>query len=267
MLGAVFALSLSCAAPSADDSNTAVTVAREPVHSEEELDRARATFESLRRYQDQLRVPFFEYPEANNISELMGKIPQHQFGSGTPAPLSLFDGWGNEFRARSSEVGYEIRSAGSDGIFEDSAPEEDVKGLHRDIVLINGKFVQIPEPSLILPTPTPTPSIDIEKARATLNNMREIMVACETYGVDNGEYPSAKGVEELARLAPDYIGVLPTTDFWGNTIEVFSSPNGYEIRSFGRDGKRDTAPPSGPMSNYDADIVITDGGLAQYPDI
>jgi hypothetical protein len=66
-------------------------------------------------------------------------------------------------------------------------------------------------------------------------------------------------------VTPVYISKLPTTDFWGNSFEVVSSPNGFEIRSLGRDGKRDTAPPSGATSNFDADIVWTNEGFVQYP--
>ncbi len=194
---AIFALSLSCAGPSGDKSSAAAAVAERPVFSEEELDRARATYESLQVYEEHMKFFWSEYPDANNISEMIELIKQNTYSD---TPLSLFDGWGNEFRAHSSKDGYEIRSAGSDDVFEDSLPGGVVDGLHRDIVLASGKFVQVPEPSLILPTPTPTPSTDTEKAKATMSSMQRIVTACGAYQIDFDEYPLAKSIEDLAPL-------------------------------------------------------------------
>lgn len=106
-----------------------------------------------------------------------------------------------------------------------------------------------------------------EVATKTMNSMRIIATTCEAYAIDWGHYPTASSISELSELvAPTYVKVLPETDAWGNQFEVSITKKGYEIRSLGRDGVRDSEPRSGFTGDFDADIVFSDElRFLQYP--
>jgi len=96
--------------------------------------------------------------------------------------------------------------------------------------------------------------------------MRLIATSLVAHDIDWGHYPTAKSMDEVEPvLSPTYIKVLPIKDSWGNPFEFRSSKQGFEIRSYGRDGKRDDSPPSGFTNSPDADIVNTNARFTQAP--
>jgi type II secretion system protein G len=90
-------------------------------------------------------------------------------------------------------------------------------------------------------------------------------------GEDNAETDRAT-IEEA--LVPEYIQQVPDTDGWGNDLEysfVLNNPPRIRyagIRSTGRDGDFDgdtyTVGQFDP-TDYDQDIVFTDGGFSRAP--
>jgi hypothetical protein len=95
-------------------------------------------------------------------------------------------------------------------------------------------------------------------ALRTMKAMRTMAVACEAYAIDWGYYPTAESAVELAEVVtPIYAKTLDVEDAWGTEFEVNCSKKGYEIRSYGRDGKRDDHPPAGMTGDLDADIVFS----------
>jgi general secretion pathway protein G len=110
------------------------------------------------------------------------------------------------------------------------------------------------------------------KQKRTMADMRTIATALETYGTDHEgeEYPPGEYAASLApHLQPKYLNALPEVDGWGTGIRYSPLPNhGYVIVSAGRDKtfeqsdqytKRET-------SNFDCDIVFSNGEFVQYPE-
>lgn len=87
------------------------------------------------------------YPRAESMDELKPLVVP-KYAQALPA----LDGWGNELRYRCKDdgcTGYAITSSGSDAIFEHVMAGEYPGGattsFDKDIVYIDGKFVQYPE--------------------------------------------------------------------------------------------------------------------------
>jgi len=92
-----------------------------------------------------------------------------------------------------------------------------------------------------------------------MKSMRIIAMACLEYEIDFSNYPTASSVAELEELIVGiYVKFFDRNDAWGNEFEIHSTSEGFEIRSYGRDGERDDHPPAGLTDDLDADIVISD---------
>ena len=122
------------------------------------------------------------------------------------------------------------------------------------------------------------PNLLTAKQRAmqkrTMADIRMIATAAEAYATDNnGVYP-----ETLAVLAPKYIKVVPTRDGWGHQFEYecltdeTGKCTGYVILSGGKNGHPDdsmrelAAHPRGATTNFDCDIVYSNGTFVEYPE-
>lgn len=57
----------------------------------------------------------------------------------------LYDAWGYPLQVRVAGKHYSIRSAGSDGRFENTAPRGAIEGFEADLVFSEGAFVQYAE--------------------------------------------------------------------------------------------------------------------------
>jgi hypothetical protein len=93
---------------------------------------------------------------------------------------------------------------------------------------------------------------DKAKETGTAGDMRAIGQALTSYQLDNGEFPSAGGIDTLlGQLSPDYLRMGASTDKWGNPLIYSATPGGYRLVSKGDDGREGT----------EDDIVLENGQL------
>ena len=120
------------------------------------------------------------------------------------------------------------------------------------------------------------------KQKRTMADMRTLATAIESYNADNSTYPTAACPNTIPEttgalnsssftvLRPTYIQP-PFTDGWRNPLHYGVDQGNYEynISSFGRDGVQD-APvaslPCGTTTDFNNDIVYSNGTFVQYPD-
>jgi Flp pilus assembly protein TadD len=94
----------------------------------------------------------------------------------------------------------------------------------------------------------------------------------------DGSYPKAQTIDDLAKqLEPTYIQRMPRDDVWLNALryEVWTTPDAlapdhYAIASAGKNGKFEERSlrlyKFGPTSDFDCDIVMSDGKWIAYPE-
>jgi type II secretory pathway pseudopilin PulG len=105
------------------------------------------------------------------------------------------------------------------------------------------------------------------KQRRSMMDVRSIAVAAEAYASDNNHYPESTSI-----LAPKYIKQVPALDGWGHPFQYeclndeTGKCTGYVITSLGKDGRRETTATRGPTTNFDCDIVYSNGNFAEYPE-
>ena len=111
------------------------------------------------------------------------------------------------------------------------------------------------------------------KQRRTMADIRSIGTAVEAYITDHRESPVT-----LDALRPDYIKTVPARDGWGHRFEYAclhdetGKCTGYVIASPAKDGimereaKDAVVQPRGPTTNFDCDIVYSNGSFAEYPE-
>lgn len=106
----------------------------------------------------------------------------------------------------------------------------------------------------------------LSKAKRTMADMRMIASAIGALASDEDAYPEVLTIDELSGvLSPIYLREVARTDWWGNEYKVESSEAGYELRSYGADGKLTESGFSLQFSNFDGDIVITNRGFTHHP--
>jgi general secretion pathway protein G len=148
------------------------------------------------------------------------------------------------------------------------------------VVAIIGIIAAIAIPNLLI-------AIQRSKQRRTMVDMRNMASAWEARNTEAGRYNAAGqlgGVEGADQpvtfdnlnlmLAPTYIRVLPKVDGWGTDYETFTNQafgsggraNVYAIISGGKDGKINSDATTGPFTNFDCDIVYSNGLFLSYPD-
>ena len=124
-------------------------------------------------------------------------------------------------------------------------------------------------------------AIERARQRRTMGDMRSMAVAIEAYSTDRNQYPPSAGYTlpsgltlstktlglAATYLTPTYVKVLPMVDGWSSwfTYDVSSSGAEYIVRSCGRDGIPETSPPFGPTTNFNSDILFSNGVFVQYP--
>lgn len=108
----------------------------------------------------------------------------------------------------------------------------------------------------------------------TVDLMMELMLAIETYAIDNGAYPdTAAGAEKMVSDLRPYFGPyrdqasadFPPADGWGHPLRVRSDGRDYEVRSLGRDGVEDAGSCEGAVDDPDQDIVLNQGSFGPCP--
>ena len=129
------------------------------------------------------------------------------------------------------------------------------------VVAIIGIIAAIAIPNLLN-------AINRGRQKRSMADMRSIATAVEAYAVDNSFYP--KGIADQAietHISPTYLKNMPDNDGWRRAwnITVDASGQNYTVESFGRDGT-DEADVQGITSDFDSDIVYSNGVFVKYPE-
>ena len=127
----------------------------------------------------------------------------------------------------------------------------------------------------------------LHKARQkrSMADIRTAAAAWEARATDVGKYNSAAagylGISETvtlddlaAALEPTYIKTLPRKDGWGRDFTVFTDlawtdttpAQRYILASKGRDGVENSSQVMGPFTNFDCDIIYSNGTFLAYPE-
>ncbi len=143
------------------------------------------------------------------------------------------------------------------------------------VVAIIGILAAIAIPNLLM-------AVQRSKERRTMVNIRNVATSWEARATDTGSYNAAGiagvsipiPIDDLAGvLSPTYIRNMPTKDGWGYVMNAYANQamgaaqpaSKYVLVSAGRDGEFQDDPPAGPFSNFDCDIVFSQGFFYSYP--
>lgn len=136
------------------------------------------------------------------------------------------------------------------------------------IVIVGGIVAAIAIPKFLA-------AIDRTKQKKTMEDLHSVATALEKYATDNNAYPKVQSYEGLAPvLTPTYIGTLPVRDGWDHLFRYACSAtqSSYAVASDGKDGlpERELPEamkhPAGATTNFDCDIVYSDGRYIEYPE-
>ena len=138
------------------------------------------------------------------------------------------------------------------------------------VVAIIGIIVAIAIPNLLN-------AIQRAKQKRTMADMRSIGTATEAYAVDFNSYPPSAGCAVAGNamqgkvdryLTPTYIKTLPYKDGWDHDFLFNTSTNGqeYTIGSYGKDGATGPNSTCGATTDFNADIVFSNGQFTQWPE-
>jgi len=119
------------------------------------------------------------------------------------------------------------------------------------------------------------------KQKRTMADMRTLATAVEAYAVDNNNYvagtcaaglfttPGATVTDtSFTLLTPTYIAMAPKKDGWGH-FYIYNSPSPqdkYNIISYGRDGTVGAATNCGTTTDFNDDIIYSNGTFLQWPE-
>ncbi len=128
-------------------------------------------------------------------------------------------------------------------------------------------------------------AIQRAKQKRTMANIKTISNAWEARESDYSQYNAAgvsagllgasnpiTATDVAGMLEPTYIRSIPRVDGWNNPFNIFlDQPIGggnaqkYVIVSAGRDGIFETNPAPGYITNFDCDIVFSNGSFVAWP--
>ena len=149
------------------------------------------------------------------------------------------------------------------------------------VVAIIGIIVAIAIPNLLN-------AIQRAKQKRTMADMRSAGTAAEAYAVDFNHYPAAatltlpSGITGIPTtsfglpgaagtfnflVAPTYIRVLPLVDGWQSYFSYGTDVNkqAYVIASPGRNGTYEALHAAAETTDFNDDIIFSDGTFIQYP--
>jgi general secretion pathway protein G len=118
------------------------------------------------------------------------------------------------------------------------------------------------------------------KQKRTMADIRSVATAVEAYGAENNGYPNVASLNDLRPLlTPKFIASLPMVDGWGHPMryacvaEQEGRCTSYVVGSSGKDGRfthedarEYVASPAGGTSNFDCDLVYSNGQFIEYPE-
>ena len=142
------------------------------------------------------------------------------------------------------------------------------------VVAIIGILAAIAIPNLLT-------AMQRSKQKRTMADMRTVATAWEARATDVNRYNAAGAVavtntitQLTGALAPTYIKLLPPKDGWGNpwqfeTDFAFTATEAaqeYEVTSYGKDGLFSATVIGGATTNFNNDIIFSNGVFTQYPE-
>lgn len=127
------------------------------------------------------------------------------------------------------------------------------------------------------------PNLIAAKERAnqkrTMADIRMIGTALDAFDAETNSYPQVQSYDQLTPLlVPKYIRTMPQRDAWGHPFRYACTKTengnctGYAIGSAGKDGvfAQDlpayVAASPGATTNFDCDLIFSDGSFIQYPE-
>ena len=144
------------------------------------------------------------------------------------------------------------------------------------VVAIIGILAAIAIPNLLT-------AMQRSKQKRTMADMRTIATAWEARATDVNRYNAAGvtvptsgvSVDNLnTYLAPTYVKTFPTKDGWGTAWGLGADQSWgttapaqvYAIISYGKDSAPQSSYSGGATTNFDCDIVYSNGTFIQYPE-
>jgi type II secretion system protein G len=150
------------------------------------------------------------------------------------------------------------------------------------VVAIIGIIVAIAIPNLLN-------AIQRAKQKRTMGDMRSAGTAAESYSIDFNAYPPSAaatvpvlyggmtwpgsltatlGGNFTNYVSPTYLRVVPLADGWNSFFRYGATTNcqDYGIGSAAKDGLAAAVTASGPTSDFNTDIVFSDGQFTVYPE-
>lgn len=139
------------------------------------------------------------------------------------------------------------------------------------VVAIIGILAAIAIPNLLT-------AMQKSKQKRTMADIRTIATAWEAYAVDMNTYEIAAysnlDVSPVEygklkdQLSPHYIKTLPEKDGWDTPYLYEHDTPGqvYQIISFGKDKGEDSSKELGPTTNFNCDIVYSNGSFITFPE-
>jgi general secretion pathway protein G len=119
------------------------------------------------------------------------------------------------------------------------------------------------------------------KQKRTMSDMRTMATAVEAYAVDNNFYPAGACAAtafiaidntmtdtSLTVLSPTYIANPVRRDGWSKFMyyETRNADQEYGFRSYARDNAVMSGEPCGTTTNFNDDIIYSNGGFVQWPE-
>ena len=146
------------------------------------------------------------------------------------------------------------------------------------VVAIIGILAAIAIPNLLT-------AMQRSKQKRTMADIRTIGTAWEARATDLNRYNAAGAIDDMpdqavdseivAAITPTYMKTLPLRDGWNNpyrfrTDMAWGSDNGsaqqYLIWSSAKDATFEDAPAGGATTNFNNDILFSNGSFLQYPE-
>ena len=128
------------------------------------------------------------------------------------------------------------------------------------VVAIIGIIAAIAIPNLLN-------AIDRGKQKRTMADIRSMGTACESYAIDNNQYPIAPDVATLAGIvSPVYIRTAVQVDGWRHPLNATSTAVEYTVCSGGKDAGACVNDNAGAVNNFNDSITFANGQFVQWPE-
>ena len=114
---------------------------------------------------------------------------------------------------------------------------------------------------LAVAAPNVLTALNRSREKRTMAELRDWGSALET--IHSRHHLSSTGTSEDAVFAKFK---LSRVDGWGRPYQIRMAGGGYTVTSSGRDGVFQTRIQGGATSNFDEDLVYSDGYFLQYPE-